>query len=63
MTSSQMTLFSIWGATYSSYLSKLKTLQNKAIRIIFGAQFRETAKPSKYSKTFKIFYYLQNTTY
>jgi len=34
----------IWRATYPSYLSKLKTLQNKAIRIISGTHFHETVK-------------------
>ena len=35
----------IWGATYSSYLTKLKTLQNKALRVISGAHYRDNAIP------------------
>ena len=35
----------IWGSTYKSYLSKLKILQNKAIRIVSGAHYRDTTKP------------------
>ena len=31
----------IWGSTYSTYLSKLKTLQNKAMRSISGSHYCE----------------------
>ena len=33
----------IWGATFSSFLTTLKTLQNKALRIISGAHYRDNA--------------------
>ena len=33
----------IWGATFSSFLTKLKTLQNKALRVISGAHYRGNA--------------------
>ena len=35
----------VWGSTYPSYLTKLKTLQNKAMRIIFGSHYRDEANP------------------
>ena len=35
----------IWGSFYPSYLKKLKTLQNKALRIITGSHFRYSAQP------------------
>ena len=35
----------IWGSSYPSYLKKLKTLQNKAVRIITGSHFRDSAIP------------------
>ena len=35
----------VWGSTYPSYLSKLKTLQNKAMRIISGSHYRDEANP------------------
>ena len=35
----------VWDSTYLSYLSKLKTLQNKAMRIISGSHYRDEANP------------------
>ena len=35
----------IWGATYKTYLSSLISLQNKAIKIISGAHWQDSAKP------------------
>ena len=35
----------VWGSTYPSYLSKLKTLQNKAMQIISGSHYRDEANP------------------
>ena len=35
----------VWGSTYPSYLSKLKTLQNKAVRIVSGSHYRDEANP------------------
>ena len=35
----------IWGATYPTYLQKLKSLQNRAIRAIVGAHFRDSVNP------------------
>ena len=35
----------IWGTTYSTYLQKLKFLQNRAIRAIAGADFRDLINP------------------
>ena len=35
----------ILGATFSSFLTKLKTLQNKALRVISGAHYRDNALP------------------
>ena len=35
----------IWGATYLTYLQKLKSLQNRAIRAIVGAHFRDLVNP------------------
>ena len=35
----------IWGATFSSFLTMLKTLQNKALRVIFWAHYRHNALP------------------
>jgi len=42
----------VWGNTYKSYLNKLCTLQNKAIKIIGGGTWRESAIP--YYSKFKI---------
>ena len=36
---------SIWGATYSIYLQKLKSLLNRAIRAVVGARFRDLVNP------------------
>ena len=35
----------IWAATYPTYLQKLKSLQNQAIRGVVGAYFRDSANP------------------
>ena len=35
----------VWGSTYLNYLLKLQILQNKSVRIITGAHFRETVNP------------------
>ena len=35
----------IWGSSYLFCLQKLKTLPNKAVRIIAGSQFRDSAGP------------------
>ena len=35
----------IWGATFFSFPTKLKTLQSKALRVISGAHFRDNALP------------------
>ena len=35
----------IWGATYPTYLQKLKSLQNRAIRAIVSAHFRDSVNP------------------
>ena len=35
----------IWGSTYPSYLSKLKTLQNKTMQIISGSHHCDEANP------------------
>ena len=35
----------IWEATYPTYLQKLKSLQNSAIRTIVEAQFRDSVNP------------------
>ena len=35
----------VWGSTYPSYHIKLKTLQNKAMRIISGSHYRDEANP------------------
>jgi len=35
----------IWRSTFSSYLQKLIILQNKAIRCVSGANYRQSAKP------------------
>ena len=35
----------IWGATYPTYLQKLKPLQNRAIRAVVGAYFRVSVVP------------------
>ena len=35
----------VLGSTYPSYLSKLKTLQNNAMRIISGSHYRDEANP------------------
>ena len=35
----------VWGSTYPSHLTKLKTLQNKAMRIISGGHYRDEANP------------------
>ena len=35
----------VWGSTYPSYLSKLKTLQNKTMRIISGSHYCDEANP------------------
>jgi len=40
---------SVWENTYKTYLNKLCTLQNKAIKIIRGDTWRESATPN-YSK-------------
>ena len=40
---------SIWGCTHKSYLSKLQTLQNKAVKIIGGGKYMDHATPF-YSK-------------
>ena len=40
---------SIWGCTHKSYLSKLQTLQNKAVKIICGGKYMDHATPF-YSK-------------
>ena len=33
------------GATYPTYLQKLKSLQNRAIRAVVGAHFRDSVNP------------------
>ena len=38
----------LWGATYKSYLIKLKRLQNKALRIISKTKIRGRIKPQSY---------------
>ena len=35
----------IWGSTFKSYLKKLNTLQNKAVKILAGESWRERATP------------------
>ena len=35
----------IWGATYSTYAQKSKSLQNRAIRAVVGAHFRDSVNP------------------
>ena len=35
----------IWGATYPTYLQKLKSLQNRVIRAVVGAHFRDSVNP------------------
>ena len=35
----------IWGGTYPSYLQKLQTLQNKALRVITGSHYQAEANP------------------
>ena len=35
----------VWGATYPTYLQKLKSLQNRAVRAVVGAQFRDSVSP------------------
>ena len=35
----------IWGATYPTYLQKLKSLHNRAIRAVVGAHFRDSVNP------------------
>ena len=35
----------VWGNTYPTYLSKLITLQNKALRIVTGSGWYENAWP------------------
>ena len=35
----------IWGSTFKSYLKKLNTLQNKAVKIITGGSWRKRATP------------------
>ena len=35
----------IWGATYPTYLQKLKFLQNRAMRTIVGAHFQDSVNP------------------
>ena len=35
----------IWGATYPTYLQKFKSLQNRAIRAVVGAHFRDLVNP------------------
>ena len=40
-------LYSIitWGATYLTYLPKLKSLKNRAVRAVVGAHFRDSVNP------------------
>ena len=35
----------IWGATYPTYLQKLKSLRNRTIRAVAGAHFRDLVNP------------------
>ena len=42
----------VWGSTFPTYISKLHRLQNKAIRIVSGSTWNETATPL--NKDFKI---------
>jgi len=35
----------IWGLTYPNYLQKLSILQNKALKAICGAHYRNSASP------------------
>ena len=35
----------VWGETFPTYISKLHRLQNKAIRIVSGSSYNETATP------------------
>ena len=42
----------IWGSTYKSHLEKLSSLQNKAIRVVGGAEWNESSSPLYY--TFKV---------
>ena len=43
----------VWRATYPTYLQKLKSLQNRAIRAVVGAHFRNSV--SSYYSQLKIF--------
>jgi len=36
---------SIWGNTHNKHLNRLATLQNKAVKIIDGAQWQDHATP------------------
>jgi len=35
----------VWGSTYPSYLKKINTLQNKAVKHIGGGKYYDRAKP------------------
>ena len=38
----------IWGSTYKSHLEKLSSLQNKAIRAVGGAEWKQSSSPLDY---------------
>ena len=35
----------VWSSTFTSYVNKLSTLQNKAVKIVVGAKWRDRATP------------------
>ena len=38
----------IWGSTYLSYLMKIRTLQNKVVKLVGGGAFQDRATPCYY---------------
>ena len=64
----------IWGSTYKSYLGKLISLQNKAIRAVGGAEWNESSSSLYYRfkvlklhdlykyKLVKLKHYVENKT-